>query len=112
MLNSWYIHTIKIIRRTKSSVNDFGENVYTYSTAYNNQKARVETYQAKQQYNEAGEREHESIIVYVPNIVTAQLQDEVEYPVGTKLGLVVGIDPALKGQTNTLDHYELIIESP
>lgn len=40
-----------------------------------------------------------------------QLQDEV-YRDGVSIGLVVGINRALKATTTELDHYEYLIENP
>lgn len=111
MKSNLFTHKISIIRHIKNSTNSLGEAVTSGSSAYSLVKARVESYNAKIKYIKQGEREISSIIVYLRPNIKAEVNDDIYFR-GKLLGTVIGVNEALKGNTNKLDHYELNIQRP
>lgn len=104
------IHKISVRRRVAGAANDFNETVYTWAYAYQNIRARVETYNANQQYNTPGERDFKKIIIYLEPDKVIYDQDEIYFPVGALIGVVNGVNPALMGTSSALDHIEITVE--
>lgn len=114
MLNSAYIHKITIVRWANTGQDAFGSQSKISSSSVTGIPAtgipcRVETYQEKREYRDSGERSEDKTIIYIPPQYTVLLSDDVYYN-GEYLGIIVGINPALKGTTKKIDHYELEIE--
>lgn len=109
MISTLFNTTVIVSRRTASSVNALGENVYTYSSVYTSIPARVEGYQPELQYRQSGERPKNKTIVYLdPSYVIIE-QDKF-YQGGTYIGLVSGINKAFG--PSGVDHYEYLLENP
>lgn len=104
------IHKISVRRRIQGAENDFGEITYTWSYVYQNVRARVETYDAKQEYNTPGKRPFKKILIYLEPDKVIYDQDEIYFPVGTFIGVVNGVNPALMGTSSSLDHVEVSVE--
>lgn len=112
MISNLFIHTITTTRPTQSSLNTLGEPVTSDVTVYTNIPARIETYQEETKYLESNERKVNKTIIYVNSQYSNfQLQDKISRN-SIYIGLVAGINPAVLGNSTSIDHYELIIENP
>lgn len=130
MRSNQFFHTITVIRFIQTSQNTLGEpngssSGFTYSsssgaTPVNEIPARIEEYEEKTQYRESNIRVSNSTLIYLPPQYLLQDKDWIywgsKHKVGTSIndyiGIVSGINPAYRGNTNTLDHWEVIIENP
>ena len=123
MRDNQFIHQIYAVRYIKNGVNSFGEPNYSGSTFLGAGSsssastvyipARVEGYDAIVQYRESNLRSVNKTIIYVqPAYNRFQIHDEVYLSNGIKIGILSGINEAIKGTTTDVDHYELIVENP
>ena len=122
MLSSLYIHKIYAVRYAVAGQDSLGNfsssstpigngSSSPVGTTYNYIPCRIEEDSSKQQYNPGGERDVNNTVIYVPPQYHLQLQDRI-YDLNAKyLGIVTGINNALKGISTDIDHYELIIEN-
>jgi hypothetical protein len=116
MFNNTLIHTITVERRTKTGTNVYGEPIYTYGAVYTGIKARVETYNPKVKYTEAGQDGEREIIIYLEANKILQEQDVIKaasvpsYTNGEEVGRVKDVIEALQGLNNQLHHIEIKIE--
>lgn len=118
MLDNLYIHKIQVVRYGDEYQNDFGEFVASTTARVERLEGaigdyipcRIETYQDNTEYNLGGLREANKTIIYIPPQYRLELQDRI-YWKSEYIGLVKGINPALKGTTDELDHYEIILEN-
>lgn len=122
MLDSLFIHRVTAIRFKPSGQSNMGEvqhsksyipsNSSTPTTWDGTLRCRIERYQANTQYREAGERAKNQTIIYMPiTNPVLELRDEI-YENNVYIGLVFGINPALKAFSTDLDHYEYILDNP
>lgn len=114
MLNSIYIHKITIVRWANTGQDAFGSQSKISSSSVagipsTGIPCRIETWNEIRQYRDSGERSEDKTIIYIPPQYTVLLSDDV-YSEGVYLGIIVGINPALKGTSKKIDHYELEIE--
>lgn len=111
MIAQLFNQTITVQRRSVSSVNSLGENVYAYTAVYTNIPARVEMERPKEEYNSGGERsDYFRFFVYVSASYSIYVQDHI-YLNSNYIGLVAGVLTAW-GVDGKADHYELHLENP
>lgn len=111
MRDNQFIHKITVVRHVKTGQNSLGEAVNGESSAYISIDARVESYDEKTQYIAQGERIINRTIIYVKSNVEILENDDI-YWKASFYGTVIGVNPAVKGTTSDLDHYELEIQQP
>lgn len=109
MLSKILIHTINVRRRDATAAeNAFGEIDYArpYPLVYTGIKARVETWNAEEEITAPGQRREREIIIYLEPDKVIQREDEIYFN-SEFIGVVSGINNALKGSTSALDHIEI-----
>ena len=114
MLTSLYIHKITVVRYTNGGQDSLG--TFTSSSTPVNDgdyiPCRIELSNDMTNYNQGGLRDVNKTIIYVPPEYALYLQDEItNYDTNEYLGLVSGINPAVKAFSTDLDHNEIIIEN-
>jgi hypothetical protein len=130
MISKLLIHSVILTRLIKQSQNTLGEPTYSASSyAYassapgltlNEIPCRVEEYNMIVEYRQSAERIKNSTIVYIPATYLPMVRDEVFWGTnvrsgvtkGDYIGIITGIQAALKGSSNVLDHWECTVENP
>lgn len=121
MLNQILIHNIKAIRYAsiQNSIGEFVTSTSSIVPTTNYIPARVESWNRDIRYKKSGEEIYADYLIYIPATYTILVDDEIYFGTLTDgsaaqsyIGRVVGVERALKGNTNMLDHYELVIQVP
>ncbi len=118
MINSQFIHKIMIVRWAQTSANSLGEPIASSSTPSGLQgaiPAWIHEYNDTTEYRGSNLRKKNSTLIYVhPDYVLALADDVYKTSISAAnyLGRVVGINPAVKGLSGAIDHYEVMIENP
>jgi len=114
MLDSLYIHKITALRYYNNSQDSLGTFTNSSSAVNSNDyiPCRIESYSETIQYNGGGLRTVNKTIIYIPPEYVLLPQDEItNYDTGLYLGLVDGINPAVKANSTDLDHNEITLEN-
>jgi hypothetical protein len=118
MLFSLFIHKIQVLRFAQSGQDNLGQ-ITVSSSAFPSLPyipARIESWDAKEEYRDSQGRIVNRTLIYTPiGYPILQVEDDVYDKTNGQnvwIGRVVGVNPALKAFTTTLDHYEIIIEKP
>lgn len=114
MLSSLYIHKITVVRYSNSGQDSLG--TFTASSVPVNGGSyipcRIESNAEITEYNPSGQRKVNKTIIYIPPEYTLLPQDELtNYDTNEYIGIIDGINPALKANTTDIDHYEIILEN-
>lgn len=114
MLSNLYIHKITVLRYYNTGQDTLG--TFTSSSSAINTgnyiPCRIESNAEITEYNPGGQRKVNKTIIYIPPEYTLLPQDEVtNYDTNEYLGIIDGINPALKANTTDLDHNEIILEN-
>lgn len=114
MLSNLYIHKITVLRYANSGQDSLG--TFTASSTPVNGGSyipcRIESNAEITEYNKGGERKVNKTIIYIPPSYELHQADEItNYDTNEYLGLVDGINPAVKAFSTDLDHYEIILEN-
>lgn len=114
MLDNLYIHKITVLRYSNSGQDSLGTFASSSSPVSTSAyiPCRIESYNEETQYNEGGLRKVNKTIIYIPPQYTLMLNDEItNYDTKKYMGLVYGINPAIKALSTDIDHWEIILEN-
>jgi hypothetical protein len=114
MLDNLYIHKITALRYSNSGQDTLGTFVSSSSPVSSSLyiPCRIESYSEETQYNEGGLRKKNKTIIYIPPQYILMLNDEItNYDTNEYIGLVYGINPAIKAFSTDIDHWEIILEN-
>lgn len=114
MLSSLYIHKIIALRYYNTSQDSLGTFTSASSSINGGSyiPCRIESNAEIIEYNKGGERKVNKTIIYIPPEYELLQADEItNYDTNEYLGLVDGVNPAVKAFSTDLDHYEITLEN-